>query len=143
MEPWLLWLIAAVVFGVGEIATLGFFLAPFAGGALVAAIVTAIGGGAAVGWAVFLVVSLLLLGALRPLARSHRRRPPLLRTGTAALVGRSGMVVERIANDEGVGCVRIDGEVWTARSYDDDEVIEAGKRVQVVEIRGATAFVTE
>jgi membrane protein implicated in regulation of membrane protease activity len=143
MDPWLLWLIAAVVFGVGEIATLGFFLAPFAGGALVAAVVTGLGAGAAVGWAVFLVVSVVLLAALRPLARSHRRQPPLLRTGTAALVGSSGLVVERIANDEGVGCVRIGGEVWTARSYDDDEVIEAGKRVQVVEIRGATAFVTE
>jgi membrane protein implicated in regulation of membrane protease activity len=143
MEPWLLWLIAAVVFGVGEIATLGFFLAPFAGGALLAAIVTGLGAGTAVGWVVFLVVSVVLLAALRPVARSHRRQAPLLRTGTAALVGKSGMVVERIANDEGVGCVRIDGEVWTARSYDDDEVIEAGRRVQIVEIRGATAFVTE
>jgi membrane protein implicated in regulation of membrane protease activity len=143
MDPWLLWLIAAVVFGVGEIATLGFFLAPFAGGALLAAINTGLGAGAAVGWVVFLVVSLVLLAALRPLARSHRRQPPLLRTGTAALVGSSAMVIERIANNEGVGCVRIGGEVWTARSYDDDEVIEAGKRVQVVEIRGATAFVTE
>jgi membrane protein implicated in regulation of membrane protease activity len=143
MDAWVIWLIAAVVFGVGEIATLGFFLAPFAGGALVAAIVSAAGGGDLISWAVFLVVSVALLAALRPLARSHRRRPPLLRTGTAALVGRSGMVIERIANDEGVGCVRIDGEVWTARTYDDDEVIEAGKRVQIVEIRGATAFVTE
>ncbi|MFL5876257.1 MAG: NfeD family protein, partial [Solirubrobacteraceae bacterium] len=132
-----------VVFGVGEIATLGFFLAPFAGGALVAALVTGVGGGAFVGWAVFLVVSVTLLAALRPLARRHRRMPPQLRTGTAALVGKSGMVVERIANDEGVGCVRIDGEVWTARSYDDDDVIEAGKKVQIVEIRGATALVTE
>jgi membrane protein implicated in regulation of membrane protease activity len=143
MDEWVIWLIAAVVFGVGEIATLGFFLAPFAGGALIAALVTALGAGTAVGWAVFLVVSVLLLAALRPLARSHRRQAPLLRTGTAALVGRTGLVIERIANDEGVGCVRIDGEVWTARSYDDDEVIDVGKRVQVVEIRGATALVTE
>jgi membrane protein implicated in regulation of membrane protease activity len=143
MEPWLIWLIAAVVFGVGEIATLGFFLAPFAGGALVAALLTAVGAGAAVGWAAFLVVSVVLLAALRPIARSHRTQPPRLRTGTAALVGKTGMVVERIANDEAVGCVRIDGEVWTARSYDDDDVIEAGKKVQVVEIRGATALVTE
>jgi membrane protein implicated in regulation of membrane protease activity len=143
MDAWVIWLIAAVIFGVGEIATLGFFLAPFAGGALVAAIVTGAGAGAALGWATFLIVSLVLLGALRPLARSHRRQPPRLRTGTAALVGRTGMVIERIANDEGVGCVRIDGEVWTARSLDDDEIIEAGKRVQVVEIKGATALVTE
>jgi len=39
--------------------------------------------------------------------------------------------------------VRIDGEVWTARSYDEDDIIEAGKRVQVIEIRGATALVAE
>jgi membrane protein implicated in regulation of membrane protease activity len=143
MDVWVIWLIAAVIFGVGEILTLGFFLAPFAGGALVAALVTGLGGGTFVGWAAFLVVSVILLLALRPLARSHRRQPPSLRTGTAALVGKTGMVVERIANDEGVGCVRIDGEVWTARSYDDDAVIDAGKRVQVVEIKGATALVTE
>src|ERR1044071_8250685 len=92
MEPWVIWLIAAVVFGIGEIATLGFFLAPFAGGALVAAIVSGAGGGALVSWAVFLIVSVTLLAALRPIARSHRRQPPLLRTGTAALVGRSGTV---------------------------------------------------
>jgi membrane protein implicated in regulation of membrane protease activity len=143
MEDWLLWLIVAVIFGVGEIATLGFFLAPFAGGAAVAAVVSAAGLPFVGSLAVFLVVSIVLLTALRPLARSHRRMPPKLRTGTAALVGKEAMVLERIANDEGVGCVRIDGEVWTARSFMNEETYEAGTRVQVVEIRGATALVTE
>jgi membrane protein implicated in regulation of membrane protease activity len=143
MEDWVLWLIVAVVFGVGEIATLGFFLAPFAGGALVAAVVAGIGGGAAISLIVFLLVSFALLGALRPLARSHRRMPAQLRTGTAALVGRTAMVTERIANDEDTGCVKLEGESWTARAYDEDVVIDAGKRVQVIEIRGATALVTE
>jgi len=85
----------------------------------------------------------LTLWVVRPIARSHMRTPPQLRTGTAALVGRRAIVLERIANDEGVGCVRIDGEVWTARAYDDDSVIEAGTPVQVIEIRGATALVSE
>ena len=143
MDAWVLWLIAAAIFGVGEIATLGFFLAPFAGGALVAALVAAIGAGTALSWVAFLVVSVALLLALRPLARSHKRMPPQIRTGTAALVGKSATVLERIANNEGVGCVRIDGEVWTARAYMDDETYEAGARVQVVEIRGATALVTD
>jgi len=143
MEDWLLWLILAVIFGIGEIATLGFFLAPFGLGAAVAALVSAAGAGLVPALAVFLVVSVLLLLALRPLARSHRRMPPQIRTGTAALVGRDATVVERIANSEGVGCVRIDGEVWTARSYEDDATYEAGTRVQVVEIRGATALVTD
>jgi membrane protein implicated in regulation of membrane protease activity len=143
MDDWVLWLIAAVVFGIGEIATTGFFLAPFAGGALLAAVVSALGVGAAASWIVFLVVSIALLAALRPVARRMRRMPAHLRTGTAALVGKQAMVLERIANDEGVGCVRIDGEVWTARAYDEDEVIEAGQRVHVVEIRGATALVSD
>jgi membrane protein implicated in regulation of membrane protease activity len=143
MEDWLLWLILAVVFGVGEIATLGFFLAPFAAGAAVAAIVSAAGGGLVVSLAVFLVLSAVLLAALRPLARSHKRMPPQIRTGTAALVGKNAMVLERIANSEGVGCVRIDGEVWTARAFMEEETYEAGTRVQVVEIRGATALVTD
>ena len=143
MDAWVIWLIVAVVFGVGEIATLGFFLAPFAGGALVAAIVAGAGGGDIASWATFLIVSLTLLAALRPVALRHMKQAPRLRTGTAALVGRTGMVVERISNDEGVGCVKIDGEVWTARAFDEDQVIEAGKRVQVLEIRGATALVAE
>jgi membrane protein implicated in regulation of membrane protease activity len=143
MDPWVLWLIAAVVFAVGEIATLGFFLAPFAGGAIVAAIVSAAGGGDLISLVAFLLVSGVLLAALRPLARSHRRMPAQLRTGTAALVGRTAMVTERISNDEGTGSVKLEGESWTARSYDEDDVIEAGRRVQVMEIRGATALVAE
>ena len=143
MDPWVIWLIAAVVFAVGEIATLGFFLAPFAGGALVAAIVSAAGGGDLISLLVFLLVSGVLLAALRPVARSHRKMPAQLRTGTAALVGRTAMVTERISNDDGTGSVKLEGESWTARAYDEDAVIEPGRRVHVMEIRGATALVTE
>jgi membrane protein implicated in regulation of membrane protease activity len=141
MDAWVIWLIVAVAFGVGEIATLGFFLAPFAGGALVAAIVSGAGGGDALSLVAFLVVSLTLLAALRPIALRHVRQAPRLRTGTAALVGRTATVVERVGSDE--GCVRLDGEIWTARPYDEDQVFEPGKRVQVLEIRGATALVAE
>ncbi len=80
---------------------------------------------------------------MRPIVRSHLKMPPQIRTGAAALVGKQAVVLERIANREGVGCVRIDGEVWTARSLIDDEVIEHGTVVDVVEIKGATALVSE
>ena len=143
MDEWVLWLIAALVFAVGEIATLSFFLAPFAAGALLAALVSGAGAGTAINLIVFLLVSVVALAALRPLARSHRRMPAQIRTGTAALVGRSAMVTERIHNDEGTGCVKLEGETWTARAYDGDEIIEPGKRVHVMEIRGATALVSE
>jgi membrane protein implicated in regulation of membrane protease activity len=143
MDPWVLWLIAAVILAIGEIASMGLFLAPFAVGAAVAAVLSATGAGATIEWAAFLVVSVVLLAALRPIAREHQRTRGKLKTGTAALVGQSAMVVERIANAENVGCVRLDGEIWTARAYDEDEIIEPGTRVQVLEIRGATALVSE
>jgi membrane protein implicated in regulation of membrane protease activity len=141
MDEWVIWLIVAVVFGVGEIATLSFFLAPFAGGALLAAVASGAGAPTAVSWVVFLVVSVALLAALRPIATRHRKQAPSLRTGTAALVGRSATVLERVGANE--GSVRLEGEIWTARPYDEDQVFEAGTRVQVLEIRGATALVAE
>jgi membrane protein implicated in regulation of membrane protease activity len=143
MSGWVLWVIAAGVFGVGEMLTTGFFLAPFAVGAALAAVTDLAGAGELVSWIVFVLVSLLTLGVVRPIAKSHMRMPPQIRTGTAALIGQHAIVLERIANHEGVGCVKIDGEVWTARALDEDQVIEAGRRVEVVQIKGATALVTE
>jgi len=142
MDGWVIWLIAACILGLGELHQGAFYLMPFAIGAALAAIVSALGVGAPLAAIVFALASVIVFAGLRPVARRHRRLPPAIRTGAAALVGHRAMVLERIANGEGVGCVKIDnGEVWTARSYDDDEVIDAGERVEVVEIRGATALV--
>jgi membrane protein implicated in regulation of membrane protease activity len=142
MDVWVIWLIAACVLGIGEMHQGGFYLAPFAAGAVLAAIVALLGVGALLATIVFVVASAIVFATLRPVAQRHRRLPPAIRTGAAALVGRPAVVLERIANDEGVGCVKIDGgEVWTARSFDEHEVIPAGERVEVVEIRGATALV--
>lgn len=141
MDAWIIWLVAACVLGVGEMHQGGFYLAPFAVGALLAALVSLSGAGLALSGAGFLAAAGLMFVTLRPLAQRHRHSPPAIRTGAAALIGRHAVVLERIANHEGVGCVKIDGEVWTARSYDEDDVIEAGERVEVVEIRGATALV--
>ena len=139
---WIAWVVVACLLGVGEMHQGGFYLLPFALGAALAAVVSVLGVGAVLSVIVFLAASALIVFTLRPVAMRHRRLPPAIRTGAAALVGRRAMVLERIANEEGVGCVRIDGgEVWTARSFDDDQVIEAGERVEVVEIKGATALV--
>jgi len=143
MDPWAIWILLAVLFAVGEIMTLGFFLAPFAVGALLGAVADLAGAGVVGSVALFLLSSLLLFGLVRPIARRHLRTPAQLRTGTAALVGQTAIVTERIANDEARGSVKLDGELWTARAYDGDEIIEAGLKVYVVEIRGATALVTE
>ena len=141
MDAWVWWIVIACVLAVGEVINTSFFLAPFAVGAAIAALAAAIGLATGGSLAVFLAGSLTLLLFVRPVARRHLTMPPQLRTGTAALVGRTAIVVERIANDEGVGCAKIDGEVWTARAFDDDRVIEANERVNVIAIRGATALV--
>ena len=143
MSGWVLWVIAACAFGIGEMLTTGFFLAPFALGAGLAAIVDAAGAPELAAWIAFVFASMLTLAVVRPIALSHMKVPPQLRTGAAALVGKSAIVIERISNHEGVGCVKIEGEVWTARSLYEDQVIEPGTRVEVVQIKGATALVAE
>jgi membrane protein implicated in regulation of membrane protease activity len=141
MDEWVWWMIAGGVLAVGEIATLGFFLGPIAIAAVTAAIVALAGGGLAVQWIVFIAVSLASLLVLRPVAKRHLRTPGQLRTGTAALIGRPAVVLERVDRDGGQ--VKLAGEVWSARSYDDDEAFEPGARVEVLKIDGATALVAE
>ncbi|HEY8581837.1 MAG TPA: NfeD family protein [Capillimicrobium sp.] len=141
MDPWVIWIVAAVALAVGEMVTVSFFLGPFAAGALLAAIVALVGGGWVISTVVFLVASILLLLFVRPVAKRHLRQPPALRTGTDALIGQQAQVLERIANGEATGVARIGGEVWTARAFDDDRVIEPGEPVHVIQIRGATALV--
>jgi membrane protein implicated in regulation of membrane protease activity len=143
MDAWVIWLIVAVVFAVAEVINLSFFLFPFAIGAAGAAVVELAGGGAAPAWIVFAVLTAVSFTVVRPIARRHLSVPPQLRTGTAALVGRTALVVERIDNDENVGSVRLEGEVWTARAYDDDASYEPGTRVHVMDIKGATALVSD
>ena len=138
----MIWAIVAVALGVGELLTPGmFFLGPVALAAVAAAIVAAVGGGAAIQLIVFIAGAVASLAVLRPIARAHLHMPTMLRTGTAALVGAKATVVERVDADG--GRVRIGGEVWSARSYMDGQVFEPGSRVEVAEIKGATALVYE
>ena len=90
--------------------------------------------------AVRVVASLVALAVVRPIVQGRRRSG---RSGADALVGREAIVLERIANREGIGCVKSEGEVWTARAFDDERVIERGTRVEIVQMRGATALVAE
>ena len=141
MEDWVWWMIAAGVLAVGEIATLGFFMGPIAVAATLTAIVALIGAPLALQWVVFIAASLGTLVVLRPIARRHLRTPPQIRTGTAALVGSRAVVLDRV--DANGGQVRIGGETWSARAYDEDDAFEPGARVEVMKIEGATALVAE
>jgi membrane protein implicated in regulation of membrane protease activity len=141
MPDWVLWLIAAGFMAVGEIVSLSFFLGPVAVAALVAAAVAALGAGLAVQMLVFTIAALASLVVLRPVARRHLRSPGQLRSGTAALVGEYAVVLERVDRDSGQ--VKLQGETWSARAFDEDAVMEPGMRVHVIQIRGATALVID
>src|ERR671937_426164 len=113
MAAWVIWAIVAVGLAVGEIFTPGLFF----------------------------LAAIASLAFLRPIARRHLHMPARLRTGTSALVGARGVAIERI--DAHGGRVKIGGELWTARAFDESQVIEPGTRVEIVKIEGATALVYE
>lgn len=139
MDPWVLWLVAAVVLGIVEVTTLALVAGFFAGGALAGAAVDLAGGPVWLQVVAFIVTSLALTGAIRPVVARHMTQAPEIRTGVAALIGRPAQVLERV--DAHNGQVKLAGEVWTARPYDPSLVIEPGATVEVMEIKGATALV--
>jgi membrane protein implicated in regulation of membrane protease activity len=139
MLSWIVWLIVAAVLGVAELLTTTLAFGLLAVAAVVAAVVGTFHLDLAVQLAAFVVAAAAGLGFVRPIAIRHIKQPPLLRTGTAALVGRSAIVVEEIT--EHSGRVRIGGEEWSSRPYDESLVIPVGAKVDVMQIDGATALV--
>jgi membrane protein implicated in regulation of membrane protease activity len=136
---WIIWLIVAAVLGVAELLTMTFAFGLIAVAAVVAAVVAVFHADLALQLVSFVVAAGAGLGVVLPIANKHRKQPPPLRTGAAALVGRSAIVLEEVT--EHGGRVRIDGEEWSSRPYDESLVIPVGTKVDVMQIKGATALV--
>lgn len=139
MELWLIWLIIAVVFGVAEIFTLTAALGVLGAAAAVPAVIAALGLPLPLQLAAFVVASVTGVLVVRPIALRHMSRPQLERFGVDALVGKRAFVVREVNDRDGL--VRIDGEEWSARSFDDVTVIPEGAAVNVMRISGTTAYV--
>jgi membrane protein implicated in regulation of membrane protease activity len=134
------WIVLAALLGVAEIFTLTAALGLLAVAALAAAGAAAVGLGPVAQFVTFAVVAVAGLVVVRPLVRRHLHpRPGQHRFGVAALVGRQAHVVQEVTGR--AGRVRIGGEEWSARSYDETLVIPPGATVDVIEIEGATALV--
>ncbi|GAA3785002.1 NfeD family protein [Micromonospora maritima] len=136
------WIVLGVVLAVAEIFTTTLFLIMFGVGAFAAAGAAALGAPVAFQAVVFAVVSALSLALVRPVIRRNARSA--LETGeqpfgVEAIEGSSAVVLEPVDADHGM--VKIDGELWTARSYDATRRYAPGERVQVIKVRGATALV--
>jgi membrane protein implicated in regulation of membrane protease activity len=141
-EQWRwLWLVAAAVFAIGEMATPGsFFLAPFAVGAFVASLLAFGGVSVPIEWAVFLGVSIAVLVALRPVARRLDRDAVDHGVGARRLLGRTATVLREVPAGDDVGMVRVDREEWRAQSID-GQAIPAGATVRVADVQGTRVIV--
>lgn len=141
-EQWRwIWLGAAVLFGLGEMATPGaFFLAPFAIGAVVASALAFADVDLAIEWGAFVGISVAAFAALRPLARRLDRHGGSDGVGSRRLIGRNGIVLEEILPGH-LGLVRVDREEWRAESGDDTPIAE-GAQVRISEVQGTRVIVT-
>lgn len=142
MEDWLVWFLAAIALLVGEMFTAGFWLACLAAGAAVAGLVALVPGLGAVSQGIaFTVASVLSMGGLRPKLMQYFQLGPgsELRTGVDALLGKSGIVTERIGPGLS-GRVKVEGEDWRGAATD-AAVLEPGTQVMVIQVDGTTLVV--
>lgn len=135
----LIWLVVALGLAGAEALTGDFFLLMLSGGALAAAGTSLAINELWVDGIVFAVVSILLLVLVRPALRRRFAAGTGLPEPAKALEGKSAVVLDQVGRHEGQ--VKLDGEVWTARPLNDNDVYAPGDHVTVVRIDGATAVV--
>ena len=141
-NPWPIWLALAMLLGVLELFSLDLVLLMLAAGALAGMGVSLIPGvGLPVEILAAVATSLAMLAFVRPTFIKRLHGGPDLKQGFDALIGEEGFTVAEITAQGGQ--VKVGGEIWTARPYDDTAVIPVGAKIRVFEIRGATAYVDE
>jgi membrane protein implicated in regulation of membrane protease activity len=142
VEYAVLWIVLGIALAIAEMFTATLLLIMFSAGAFAAAGAAALGAPMLLQVLVFAIVSALSLGAVRPIIRRHQRSAAETGDtsfGVEAIEGSTAMVLEEVDAEHGL--IKIDGEMWTARSFDGTEVYQPGERVRVIKVRGATALV--
>jgi membrane protein implicated in regulation of membrane protease activity len=138
-DAWQVWLALAIALGVLELLSLDLVLLMLASGAVLGMVAAVADFPVQVQVLAAVAGSVAALAFVRPGFVKRLESGPDLVLGHDALVGRQAVVVERVSSEG--GRVRIGGELWSARPYDDDVVIEPGAKVDVYQIKGATALV--
>lgn len=139
LNDWQAWLGLAVLLGALELFSLDLVLLMLAGGAVLGMVAALLGLPEVAQVLIALAGSVAALALVRPSVVKRLHDGPTLVLGHDALVGRQALVIERVTAHGGQ--VRIGGDVWTARPYDESVVIEQGATVDIFEIKGATALV--
>lgn len=137
-----IWLIVFVVCIVAEIISMGLTTIWFAGGALAATVVAAIGAPLWLQIAVFAVVSLVLLYFTRPIAVKYFNKDRV-KTNAESLVGKQAIVISEVDNLQGIGQVTVGGQEWSARTTEEGITLPVGSVVVVRAISGVKLMVEE
>ena len=136
---WSFWLIAAGIFFIAEIATVGFLIFWLGIGALLAMITSFITSNIAIQTTVFVVSSCILIPLTKPLADKFSGKKTVL-TNSYSLINKHGIVIEDINPIKGVGQVKVNGEVWSAKT-ENEETISKGTEIEVLSIDGVKLIV--
>ena len=139
---WVFWLIAAGIFFIIEMATIGFLVFWLGIGSLLAMLTSFFVDNIFVQALVFVATSTLLLIFTRPLVNKFIKIPKEIKTNAYSIIGKKGIVISKINNIEGTGQIKMDGEIWSAKSATDEDIPE-NTEIEIVEIDGVKAVVKE
>lgn len=136
---WKIWLIIAGIFFVGEIITVGFLIFWLGIGALIAMIVSLFTSNIIIQTTVFVISSSILILATKPFVKKFVDVKPT-NTNAFSIIGKKALVIKDIDSVHSTGQIKINGEVWSAES-DDDEIIPEGSEVEILNIKGVKTIV--
>ncbi len=138
---WQFWLIAAGIFFVFEMITVGFLVFWLGIAALITMVVSFFTDNIVIQTAVFVISSISLIFLTKPFVRKFMNSKDNLATNANSIIGKNGIVTEDINSTLSTGLVKINGETWSAKSYDED-FIPKGSTITVTKIDGVKAVVT-
>ena len=139
-NAWAGWLAAAALLGIAELASLDLVFVMLAVGALAGMVTSLVVDSLVAQLLVAVMASVAMLAVVRPGLTRRLHTGPDLVLGPATLIGKQVVTPVRLTAQQG-GQLKIDGELWTAKPYDELLVIEPGETVEVLQIKGATAYV--
>ncbi|HHW67895.1 NfeD family protein [Defluviitalea raffinosedens] len=138
---WLIWLILAIGFAIIEMANTSFFMIWFSAGAIGALIASLLTSNFIIQFSVFLIISTILLILTHKITKNFITSKPSYKTNIDALKNAQGVVIEEINNSKGTGQVKVQGEIWSALSAN-DEIIAVNTKIIVFEVKGVKLIVS-
>ncbi len=140
MQAWFVWLIIAVLFIIIEMATVGFFIMWFAVAAAITALLSLFFPTAYVAqFVIWAILSVLLVTFTKKF--TDKVKPETTPTNVYSIIGKRALVTATINNENATGQVKVDGDIWSARSENYEETIAVGESVEILRVDGVKVIV--